>query len=427
MANQNVSRRSFLKTTAAALAIPYLVKSTAMGKDGAVAPSNRLIIGGIGMGGQCSAGLGCGFGPYVDWAPKGGFMDQPGVHAIAVCDVKKNMLERAQAAVNMKYGNKDCAGYSDFRELLARPDIDIIITATGDRWHPLVSIAAAKAGKDIYCEKPMAMTIHEAKAVRDTFDRTGRIFQLGSQQRSSREFRFACELVRNGYIGKLERVVVQCGGISKPCDLGEEPMPDNIDYDMWLGPSPWRPYHSGVMGWMAWRDFTIGEIANWGNHHFDIAQWGIGADAEDTCPTEINPPDKDHKFLTYKYANGVIMEHDTNGLGIHFYGTDGDIYVMRGILQTNPVSLQNVKIGPNEIHLHEANNHHTDFLNSVKSRTLPGTNHRVGSRSISVCCLGYITYLLNRPLKYDPQKWQFVNDPEADKFLSRSMRAPWTI
>lgn len=434
--DKNMTRRRFLTKTGSVvsslIAFPLVVPSSSLGKAGSVAASNRIVMGCIGVGGQGTRGMAGGI-----WAPEGGFIGRPEVKVAAVCDVDARHRNNARDIVNNKYGNKDCAAYNDFRELLARQDIDALLIATGDRWHPLVSIAAAKAGKDMYCEKPISVTIEEAKAMRQAIQRYGVIFQMGTQQRSSWSFRFACELVRNGYIGEVKEVTVSVGGpvAFAQCELPAQPVPDYLDYDMWLGPIPWRPYHANfVGGWMAYRDCSGGEMTNWGAHHFDTAQWGLGTD--DSGPVEIIPPDgKNYRVLTYRYASGAIATRDPEkflketgqGNGVLFEGTKGKVAVWRYTLRTWPESLIRQKIGPNEIHLHESENHHTDFVNSVRTRAKPGSDIAIGCRSITVCHLGNIAYELGRPLKWDPIKETFVNDPEADRMIRREMRSPWHL
>jgi len=434
--SKNLSRRHFLRRStgiiAGLAAFPHVIPSSSLGKAGSVAASNRIVMGCIGVGGQGTRGMAGGI-----WAPEGGFIGRPEVKVAAVCDVDARHRNNARDIVNNKYGNKDCAAYNDFRELLARQDIDALLIATGDRWHPLISIAAAKAGKDMYCEKPISVTIEEAKAMRQAIQRYGVIFQMGTQQRSSWSFRFACELVRNGYIGEIKEVTVSVGGpvAFAQCDLPAQPVPDYLDYDMWLGPIPWRPYHANfVGGWMAYRDCSGGEMTNWGAHHFDTAQWGLGMD--DSGPVEIIPPDgKNDRVLTYRYASGAIVTRDPEkflketgqGNGVLFEGTEGKVAVWRYTLRTWPENLIRQKIGPNEIHLHESENHHTDFVNSVRTRAKPGSDIAIGCRSITVCHLGNIAYELGRRLQWDPIKETFVNDPEADRMIRREMRSPWHL
>jgi predicted dehydrogenase len=382
-------------------------------------------MGAIGTGGQGMRHIGGGI-----WVQGGGFLSRPDVQVVAVCDVNRNNLNQAHSIVNKYYGNTDCVAYGDFRQLLAREDIDIVLCAAGDRWHTPISIAAVKAGKDIYCEKPISLTIYEARELAHTVRRYGRIFQTGTQQRSWREFRFACELIQNGFIGPLKRITVNVGGPPKECNLpAGGPPPDWLNYDMWLGQAPWRPFHPELLGWMTWRDYSGGEMTNWGTHMFDIAQWAMGMD--ESGPVEIIPPDgKNYPVLTYKYSNGVTMVRDKINRpepGVLFEGTQGRIEVTRDYLGTQPEHLIRQKIGPNEIHLYESKNHPDNFVECVKTRKRPASDADVGYRSITVCHLGNIAYWLNRPLKWDPQKEQFVNDPEADRMLWRQMRSPWTI
>ena len=430
-----ISRRALLKRaagiTAGALLMPEVVPASALGL-GRTAPSNRVVLAHIGGGGQGMQHVVGGI-----WTQAGGMTGRDDVQVVAVCDVNKQRLENARNQVNQRYGNQDCKTYGDFRELLARKDIDAVLIATGERWHPMLTIIAAKAGKDIYCEKPLSVTIEEALAAREAVQRYGIVFQMGTQQRSSYAFRFACELVRNGYIGDLKEVVVGVGGpvSNRVCDLPGQPVPDWLDYDMWLGPAPWRPFNQAyVGGWMGYRDFSGGEMTNWGAHHWDICQWGVGADG--TGPVEIVPPNgKDVKVLTYHYANGVLATRDPDrlaaesgeGNGVMFFGSKGKVAVWRYDLKTWPENLKKQKIGPNEIHFHENENHHTDFINAVKNRGTVSAPIEVGARSITVCHLGNIAYELGRPIKWDPAKERFLNDPEGDRLFSRRMRAPWHL
>ena len=431
-----ISRRSFLGRaagyTAGALAFPAVVPSRALGRGGHTAPSNRIVMAHIGVGGQGTQHVIGG-----PWTPKGGLTGRDDVQVVAVCDVNKPRRENARNLVNQRYGNQDCAVFADFRELMARKDVDALLIATGERWHPLLSAAAARAGKDVYCEKPTSVTIAEALALRDIVRQYGIVFQQGTQQRSSYSFRFACELVLNGYIGELKEVVVGVGGgpTYRECLLPAQDEPDWLNYNMWLGPAPWRPFNADMVGgWMAYRDFSGGEMTNWGAQHYDIAQWGSGN--QHTGPKLIVPPNgRDVKVLTYHYKNGVTLTRDPDrtarespdGNGVLFVGSRGKVAVWRYDLKTWPENLKQQKIGPNEIHLHEAENHHTDFLNSVRDRSRPGADIAISSRSITVPHLGNIAYELGRPVEWDPDKEKFVNGPDADRLFARGMRAPWVL
>jgi len=424
--NHRITRRTFLKRTAA-IALPYAISSSALGAGGRPAPSERIVMGAIGVGGQGTRHVGGGI-----WVQGGGFLSKSEVQFVAVCDVNAQNRNNARNIVNKHYGNNDCAEYNDFRQLVAREDIDAVMVATPDHWHVLTSIAAVKAGMDVYCEKPLSLTIRQARELADMVKRYGRVFQTGTQQRSWHEFRFACELVRNGYIGEVKSITVNVGGPPLwSCDAPAEPEPEWLDWNMWLGPAPWRPYTSKIApgGWMAYRDYSGGEMTNWGAHMFDTAQWAMGMD--ESGPVEIIPPDgKDYKVLTYKYANGTIMTRDEIGKnvpGVLFTGSEGKIEVSRDHLVAWPEELIKQKIGPNEIHLYESKNHQDNFLECIRTRERPASDAEVGCRSVTVCHLGNIAYWLQRPLRWDPKKERFLNDQEADKMIARPMRAPWHL
>jgi predicted dehydrogenase len=398
-------------------------------------PANdRIVTGAIGMGAQGLHDLKT-------------VMRDPGVQAVAVCDVSaggtgyptwygtdRGGRGPAKQAVEAYYAEKTrsgayrgCAVYSDFRELLARDDIDAVIIATPDHWHAVCAVEAARAGKDIYCEKPLSLTIAEARAMVNAVRQYGRVFQTGSQQRSGSNFRFACELVRNGYIGDVKHVTVNVGGPSGPCDLPPQPVPEHLDWDMWLGPAPWRPFHQKLhpARWRAYRDYSGGGMTDWGAHHFDIAQWALGMD--DTGPVEIIPPDgKEVRVLTYRYATGVVMTRDKAN-GVLFTGTQGRIEVNRGYLKTWPETLQEVRLGPDEVRLYESNNHHADWLSAIRTRSKPICDVDIGARSVTVCHLGNIAYQLGRPLRWDPEAERFVGDDDANRLLDRAKRSPWHL
>ncbi len=426
------SRRQFLKSTAGlaagAITFPYIIPSSALGKAGTVAPSNRITLGFIGTGKQSKRLM-------------KSFLNSPGTQVLAGCDVDKLKRERGQKIVEEYYWQKaggtykGCETYGDFRELLARADIDAVVIATPDHWHAITVILSAKAGKDIYCEKPLSQTIVEAREMVNAVRHYGRVFQTGSMQRSDWHFRLGCELVLNGYIGELKYVTVSVGGPPEDKPLAAMPVPDYLDWDMWVGPALWRPYNSELSPHISWDDypdwrnnsrFGGGEMTDWGAHHFDIAQWGMGTD--DSGPVEIIPPDnKDYKVLTYKYANGVTMTRGCEGRGVLFTGTKGKVEVDRGHLKTWPDSLKNQQIGPNEIHLYESRNHYVDWLDAIRKRTKPICDIEIGCRSVTVCHLGNIAYKLNRPLKWDPKREVIIGDSEAGRLLSRPMRSPWHL
>ncbi|MFB3904655.1 MAG: Gfo/Idh/MocA family protein [Acidobacteriota bacterium] len=416
----SLSRRRFIRKSFGFGTAAAVLPRFALARP--VPPSDRIALGFIGLGFQGLSQLRGG-----PWAERGGFIGRSDVRVLAVCDVNRLRKEAAQKAVNEYYGDQDCAAYHDYQELLGRKDIDAVVIATGDRWHAPLSIAAAVAGKDIYCEKPHTLTIREAQLVAQTMKRYGTVFQVGTQQRSWYEFRFACELIRNSYIGHVESVTVNVGGPPAwHCDAPAEPAPAWLDWNRWLGPAPWRPYTSKIApsGWMAFRDYSGGEMTNWGAHMFDIAQWALGMD--ESGPIEIFPPDgKSYRVLTYKYANGTSMTRgpiSRDVQGVRFAGNRGWIEVSRDHLDASPATLLRHRIAPHELHLHESHNHQADFLDAVRTRRRPVSDAEVAKRSITVCHLGNIAYWLNRPLWWDPEREDFVDDPLASRMLDREAR-----
>jgi len=426
-----ISRRQFIGSavgTTAALAFPYVVPASVLAGAGNAAPSERITLGFIGAGKQSQHLM-------------RSFLNSPGTQVVAVCDVDRLKLERNKKIAEDYYAGKGAAGtykgcdtYGDFRDLLARSDIDAVVISTPDHWHAITVIQSAEAGKDIYCEKPLSQTITQARAMVNAVRRYGRVFQTGSMQRSDWHFRLGCELVLNGYIGQLKHVTVGVGGPPEDRPLPAEPLPGYLNWDMWLGPALWRPYNEELSpnisfdGFPLWRNhssFGGGGMTDWGAHHFDIAQWGMGMD--ESGPVEIIPPDgKDYKVLTYKYASGVTMTRDKAN-GVLFTGTKGEVETNRGHLRTVPEELKNQQIGPNEIHLYESKNHYVDWLDAVRKRSKPICDIETGCRSVTVCHLGNIAYKLGRPLKWDTQHEVFVGDSDANRLLSRPMRSPWHL
>jgi len=389
-----------------------VIGSSALGLNGQVAPSARIQLAAIGVGGR-------GSGVFRSLAQR------RGVQPLAVCDVLASRLPR--------FADQGLAVYRDFRELLARGDIDAVVIATPTHWKPLHTIAAAKAGADVYCEKPMSLTVRDGRAMATAIERYGRVFQHGTQQRSSREFLFACEMVRNGRIGRLVSATVYVSGPPRECSLPGEPVPDGVDWDMWLGPAPWRPFNSAICmrgcgAWEGYRDYSGGGMTGWGSHHFDIAQWGLAAD--DTGPAEIVPPNRrDVKFLTYHYASGVKVYHSgrMDKWAVVFEGTEGKVAVNRGKLQTWPESLMQKPIGGDETRLYHSPDHGGNFIECIRTRRNAICGVEIGHRTMTIAHLGNIAYELRRPLKWEPNCEKFVGDPEADRLLDRARREPWRI
>lgn len=418
-----VSRREFLKGSAvvagAAIASPAIVPSSVFGTG---APSNRITLGCIGLGGQGTGNM-------------KGFRGKKNCEVVAVCDVDAGHLARALQIAGLNTNS----AYTDFREVLARDDIDAVSVATPDHWHMPISVAAVRSGKDVYCEKPLTLTIGGGRVFANEAKRYGRIVQTGSQQRSGNEFRFACELVRNGRIGKLHTMRVGIHGNNRTCPptWKAEPIPNGFDYDMWLGPAPWEPYTTQRCHYQ-FRfilDYSGGQMTNWGAHYLDIAQWGNAAD--DTGPVEIvgsGDFPKTGLFTTaqnenieYTYANGVKLFLKSGSGHTRFEGTDGWVDVTRGKINAEPKSLLTSVIGPNEIHLYDSNDHKQNFLDCIKSRKDTICTAEIGHRSASVCHLGNIAMKLGRKLKWDPKAEHFINDSAANNMLTRAMRAPWRL
>jgi predicted dehydrogenase len=429
-----ITRRQFLKKTAsmgAVLAVPTIIPASVFGAD---APSNRITIACIGVG---RMGLG-------DMKEILGFKQ---AQVVAVCDVDSRRLEHAKQLVETHPLGGGCEAFRDFRELVAREDIDAVTIVTPDHWHALPAIAAAKAGKDIFIQKPLTLTIEEGRILSDTVRRYGCILQVGSQQRSESNFRFGCELVRNGRIGKLHTVKVGFGIDPPTGQKPNMPVPDWLDYDMWLGPAPWAAYTEERVhpqnsydrpGWLRISDYGAGMITGWGSHHNDIAQWGMGT--EYTGPVEVEGQTEYPKDglwdvhgpfrIEYTYANGVKLicaDDKKNKPGILFEGTEGWVYVDRGKLDAEPKSLLASTISPDEIHLYESNNHKANFLECIRSRTEPVAPVEVGHRSCTVCLLGEIAMRLGRKLKWDPQRERFINDDQANRMIAGAMRSPWHL
>jgi len=387
------------------------------------APANEKIV---------LASVGIGKMMYGSHIPH--FLRMPEVKLVAVCDVDTTRREAGKKRVDDSYKNTDCAAYDKYQEILARDDIDAVACATPDHWHAMVILDTCKSGKDMYCEKPLTNNLMEAKAVMDAVNDSKIIFQTGSQQRASKNFRYACELVQNGRIGKIERVEVSVGGPPRPCNLPEEEMELGLDWERWLGPAPMRPYssvlsprgvHNHFPSWRNFCEYGGGGMTDWGAHHFDIAQWGLGMDK--SGPVEIVLPEnpKSGRGVKYVYENGVELIHGGRS-GVTFFGAEGEIFVTRGKLESKPEEVIKKPIGDDEIHLYEApggshSGHRQDWVNCVLSRKQPNCPIEVGARTVAVCHLGNIAYLhaeglAGKSLKWDPQKWEFVGNDEANKW-----------
>jgi predicted dehydrogenase len=452
-----INRREFVKgvggAVAAGIGMPFVLASSSRGENGAISPSERITLGCIGTGSQGTSNMNA-------------FMQMPDVQVVAVCDIDREYAndgggrlfgrEPSRALVDRHYAQqsptgtyKGCAAYSDFRELLARGDIDAVTVCTPDHWHGTISVAAAEAGKDIYCEKPLVNTIAEGKAVRDAVGRYKRVLQTGSHERSNDSVRFACELVRNGRIGKLHTITVnmpnndphhlQIMRTNQPQPV--MPVPEGLDYDMWLGPTPKAAYtkRRSHFWWRFILDYGGGEMTDRGAHIIDLAQFVN--DADKTGPVEISGVGKTapggglfNAFMEYsfecRYANGVrLVGTSKEPRGLKIEGSDGWIFINihGGRLEARPESLLREQVGPGEIHLGRSTSHHQNFIDAVRTRQQPFASVEVGHRTATICHLVNIAMLTGRSLKWDPEKEVIVGDEEANRMLSRPMRSPWHL
>ncbi len=439
-----LSRRGFIRRATGlslgAIAFPYVVRPSALGKAGTVAASERITVATVGVGPQ---------GAYV----MRNFLSQDDCRVVAVCDLKKPVLDNGRKIVNAYYKNEDCATYLDYRELIARPDIDVIHIATCDHWHVLVALEAARAGKDMYVEKPMGLSLAEDQALREACHRYGTIFQFGTQQRSERNFRFACELVRNGRIGELREINVWCAGSSSGGSREPVSAPDWVDYDMWLGPAPQHPYTPDRVSnqwWWFISDYALGFIAGWGVHPLDIALWGgaeklagsltiegkgVWPDPEGVCNTAMN------WNLTLRYDRGVTMNYTgnpypdawkkrygrTSDHGTAFEGTDGWVHVDRSGINAHPKELLQTEWTPNDVQLYNSNNHARNLLDCVKSRKEAICPIDEAVQADILCHISDIAIRLEQKLRWDPAKERFVDNDAANHHLVRAMRSPWRL
>jgi predicted dehydrogenase len=443
-----LARRSFLKAALCSGAAPFLLPSRIW--SAGEGPNAAVRLGFIGCGIQ-SRGL------------LGGFLKLPDTRVVAVCDVDTTRRENHRQIVTEYYSKqtgsefKGCSVHNDFREVLARADVDAVVIATPDHWHAIISVAAAAAGKDIYCEKPLTNTIHEARALANAVQLHQRVFQTGSMQRSSREFRLACELVRNGVLGKVSRVTVGFGGPAKPCDLlGEAPEP-GLDWDLWLGPAPQRDYNSilsprGVNkhfpAWRLYREYGGGGVTDWGAHHLDIAHWGLGMDR--SGPLEILPPE-DWKSATsgvrLQYPGGVEVTHVAQN-GVTFFGADGELYVNRGKfkltvggqgkasflakedhpgLQEQLDAVEKEFLKDPKVRLDASTDHKADFLSAIKSRKQPVADVETGARTVIGCHLISLAYHHGQKLKWNPTQNSFVTGSGNSNWLHTEYRGNWKL
>ncbi|MCY3023713.1 MAG: Gfo/Idh/MocA family oxidoreductase [Planctomycetota bacterium] len=409
--NAKSSRRSFLKRAAAVggavFGAPYFIPASALGADGATAPSNRIVMGAIGIGNQGSGDL-------------SNFLGFNEVQMVAISDVKKPVAQKAKSQCDGRYKNADCKTYNDARELLERPDIEAVMMAVPDHWHGLMAITACKMGKDVYCEKPLSLTIKDGRAMVNTARRYGRVVSCGSQRVWGDYGRLA-QIVRSGVIGDIKEAFVSTGAPSGPCFLPAEPVPEGFDYDMWLGPAPWGPYNPGRVsgaysgvGWRVFDDYSGGQTTDWGAHKWGGVLFALQLDR--TGPSEIIPPGKDSKGVTMVYANGMRLIHSGGG-DMVYKGTKGEVSGgNQDKFRQVDYNIPNYK-GRGGIY--------GDFLYCVRSRERCFQDFEVAHRTATVCHLINLCYRFNRVLKYDPVKEEIIGDPEANRWMDRPKRSPW--
>jgi predicted dehydrogenase len=422
------TRRGFLRTSGQllatsgfALGFPTIVPRSVLGGDAGPAPSEQIRIGCIGVGNQGRGNL----GKHLK-------------ETIAVCDVDSDRLAEARSRVEKATG-KSCAAYGDYRRLLDQKDVDAVVITTPDHWHALMTIDACRAGKDVYCEKPLTLTIAEGRAMVNAARETGRIVETGSQQRSDANFRLACELVRSGRIGKVHTVRVGIPGVNfKGPAVPDSAPPPELDYNVWLGPAPERPYNAKRVHYnfrFFW-DYSGGQLTNFGAHHLDIAQWGLGRD--DSGPVSISGHaqyNKEGLFevpesceVVYEYDDGVrlICGQKQRG-GTTFEGEKGTIHVDRKRLESDPAELVTAPLQSGDVHLEVSDDHHGNWLDCIRTRKRPICDVEIGHRSATVCHLGNIAIRTGRAIVWDPVRETIVGDADAAAMLARPYRAPWKL
>lgn len=423
-----LTRRAFLRQTAVgvpgAVAVPWIVPGKVRGAD---APSNQVAVGAIGVGGRG--------GGLVQEAAA-----QPIAKIVAICDVFRSRREGLANAFNQRYGGQVCTPYNDLRELIGRPDIDAVIIGTPDHWHVPAALMAVRTGKDVYVEKPLGLSMEELWAIRSAVQQYGRIFQYGTQQRSMAHIRHGCELVRNGRIGKIQSVEVTApsygfeGGSLEPI-----PVPEDLDYDLWLGPAPWRPYTKDrCTCWGAYwcSDNAHGFIGGWGAHPLTDMVWALGDSPQSAVPVQYEGTgqwgtglfDAPHHWdIRGQFASGVPFHFTPGSDCVTFVGDRGKVAISRGGLRTEPADLVKEKIGPNEIHLYESPSHMGNFIECVRTRQPSVAPVEVAVLSDTITQLSMIAIITGRKIRWDPVAEKILDDPDAERLLRRAMRSPWRL
>lgn len=426
-----MKRRNFLRSGAMAIAGFTILPRHILGGTNFVAPSDQINLGIIGCGAQGR------------WTLAPEFARR--ANLIAASDCESRQLNAMQEIVDKEtekakgQAYKGFKQYADYHELLNRNDIDGVIIATPDHWHAVQTIEACRAGKDVYVEKPMSHSIEEGRAMANAVEKYNRVLQVGNMQRSWRNFRHACELVRNGYIGEIKEIKVSIGPPPVKYDLPAQPIPKTLDWEMWIGPAPMNVYNEELAppmerntfpNWRNYREYGGGMICDWGAHMFDIAQWALGMD--DSGPIEFTPPEESElKPLTMRYANGTIMTHEpfrkADGNAVRFIGSDGVIDISRSFLDTIPAKLQDEVIGDDKIKLYKSDDHYNDFLTAMKTRKQPLSTVEIGHRTASLCHIVNLCYEFDRKLVWNPEKEEFFFDDEANRRRGNRIREPYSL
>ncbi len=430
--SKTVNRREFLGSTlaaGAAVGVPTILPSTALGAD---APSNKITLASIGVGSMGSGNM-------------KSFLNLANGQIVAVCDPYKDRCEKAKGIIDAKYGDSGCAVYGDYREVLARDDIDAVIITVQDHWHALIATAAAKAGKDMYCEKPLGVSVAECRQIRDVVRETKRVFQTGTWQRSLEKFQRACTLARNGYLGRIHTIEVAAPGAKYvpryKGSLDPQPVPEGFDWDMWQGPAPKNPYNEGRVSWPDWYliwDYCVGFICNWGVHHLDIANWGcprVGAEPfEVACTADYRTEGFTDNVNAWEgaftYADGlkVVFKDSTKmEAGCRFIGDEGWVHVNRAGIKAAPESFLELDFKDTDLRLTDSTNHGSDFLACVKSRKDPVSDVDAAYIASVMGMLADISARLEKKLAWDPKAERFTNSEEANTRLQREMHNGWAL
>ena len=427
-----LNRRQFLEQAVATAALPWVIPAVGLGLEGRSAPSDKIAIGCIGVGGMGTGNMKV-------------FLGLPDCRVVAVCDAYADRREKAKQLVDDHNSDKGCVAYADYRDLLARKDIDAVMIAVQDHWHALIATAAAKAGKDMYCEKPLGVSVEESQRIRSAVRTARRVFQTGTWQRSERKFQHACELARNGYLGKIHTVEVAAEGPNyRPGyhgSLEAQAVPNGFDWKMWRGPAPSKPYNPGRVAWPDWYliwDYCAGFIINWGVHHLDIANWGcpsIGSEpfevvCKATYRKEGFTDNVDTWDAVFAYASGLKMifkdsQHQKSGC--RFLGTEGWVHVDRSGIWAEPASLLKVKLKPTELRLTDSKHHGDDFLRCVRNRKDPVSDVDAAHKATILGMLADIAGRLQQKLKWDPKEERFLGSDEANRMLHRPMHNGWSL